>query len=88
MCDREAENESGRQRQIIKIWQIFKILRDLLGLNVGFLELLEDFVRPRIKPPPACLLCELHAESRVARHTHSEVKGVEEAPPPPLVEHV
>lgn len=36
VCDREAENESGRQRQIIKIWQIFKILRDLLGLNVDF----------------------------------------------------
>lgn len=29
----------------------------------------------------------LHAESKVARHTHFEVKGEEEALPP-LVEHV
>lgn len=34
----------ARECQIIKIWQIFKILRDLSGLKVGFFQILGELL--------------------------------------------
>lgn len=39
VCDRGTEIKA-RECQIIKIWQTFKILRDLLGLRIGFPQIL------------------------------------------------